>query len=81
MRNDVVFPSNSSLATTRPPGAKSSKAEHLNMKGKEQALQTNARTTIDFAIATMKKAEQIAQPNAFSLFTLEFKLITCDIVR
>jgi hypothetical protein len=72
--NGVVLPYDSSLATTRPSSAKSSKAKHLSMKGKEQALQANARTTIDFATTTMKKVEQIAQQNAFG-FLLEYKLI------
>lgn len=49
------------------------------MKGKEQALRANAKTASDFATATMKKAEQITQQNAFNLFTLEDKFITCDI--
>ena len=40
----------------RPRGAKSSKVEDLNMKVKEHALCTSAKTTIDFATTTMKKA-------------------------
>jgi hypothetical protein len=47
-------------AQIRPQGAKSSKVEHLNSKVKEQALRANAKTTTDFALATLKKAEQIA---------------------
>jgi hypothetical protein len=64
-----------------PQGAKSSKADHANSKVKEQALRANAKATSEFAAATLKKAEQIAQQNAFSLFTLEDRLITCDIAR
>ena len=65
----------------RPQGSKSSKSDHLNSKVKEHALRANAKATTDFALATLKKAEQIAQQNAFSLFTLEDRLITCDIAR
>ena len=66
-RRDVVSPNGDVLPTelasaqVRPQGAKSSKAEHLNTKVKEQALHANAKTTIDFAVAALKKAEQIAQ--------------------
>jgi hypothetical protein len=44
-------------------------------------LRADAKATNDFAAATLKKAEQIAQQNTFSLFTLEDRLITCDIAR
>ena len=86
-RNDVVppngdvLPTVSSPAQIRPQGAKSSKTDHLNMQVKKQALHANAKTTIEFADATMKKAEQIAQQNTFNLCTLEDKLITCDLAR
>ena len=55
----------------------------LNMKVKEQTLRakTKAKATIDFAVATMKKGEQMAQQNAFHIFLLEDKLIICDITR
>jgi hypothetical protein len=79
--NAEALPTVSAPAQIRPQGAKSSKAEHLNSKVKEQALRANAKATTDFALATLKKAEQIAQQNAFSLFTLEDRLITCDIAR
>ena len=79
--NGDVLPTESAPAQIRPQGAKSSKAEHLNNKGKEQALRANAKATIDFDAATLKKAEQIAQQNTFSLFTLEDKFITCDLAR
>ena len=55
--------------------------EHAHGKGKEQALRANAKATIDFVAATLKKAEQIAQQNIFSLFTLEDKNIICDLAR
>jgi hypothetical protein len=81
--NAEALPIESALAPAhiRPQGAKSSKAEHANSKVKEQALRANAKATSEFAAATLKKAEQIAQQNAFSLFTLEDRLITCDIAR
>ena len=44
-------------------------------------LCVNAKITIEFDTATLKKAEQIAQQNTFSLFTFEDKLITYDLVR
>ena len=65
----------------RPQGSKSAKGEHKEMREKEAALRANARATADFATATLKKAEQIAQQNAFSLFTLEEGLITCSVAR
>ena len=68
-------------AHTRPQGAKSSKIDHAHGKGKEQALRANAKATTDFAAATLKKAEQIAQQNTFSLFTLEDKNITCELAK
>ena len=68
-------------AHIRPQAAKSSKNEHAHSKGKEQVLRANAKDTTDFAAATLKKAEQIAQQNTFSLFTLEDKNITCDLAR
>ena len=86
-RRDLLSPNGEAISTESPPtqirpqGAKSSKADHLHSKGKEQALRANAKTMIDFAAATLKKAEQIAQQNTFSLFTLEDKLITCDLAR
>ena len=79
--NGEALPTEPAPAHIRPQGAKSSKAEHLNSKVKEQALRANAKATTEFAAATLKKAEQIAQQNTFSLFTLEDKLITCDIAR
>ena len=36
---------------------------------------------MNLLLATLKKAEQIAQQNTFSLFTLEDRLITCDLAR
>ena len=51
------------------------------MKVKEQSLRANANATINSVVATLKKAKQIAQQNTFSLFTLEDKLITCDLAR
>ena len=86
-RRDLLSPNGqapfteSPPAQTRPHGAKSSKNEHAHSKGKEQALRANAKATTDFAAATLKKAEQIAQQNTFSLFTLEDKNITCDLAR
>ena len=65
----------------RPQGGKSSKGEHKEMREMEAALRANARATTDFATATLKKAEQIAQQNAFSLFTLEDYLIKCSVAR
>jgi hypothetical protein len=65
----------------RPQGGKSAKGEHKEMREKETALRANARATAQFAQATLKKAEQIAQQNAFSLFTLEDSLITCKVAR
>jgi hypothetical protein len=65
----------------RPQGGKSAKGEHKEMREKEAALRANARATAEFAQATLKKAEQIAQQNAFSLFTLEDSLITCKVAR
>ena len=47
----------------------------------EQTLCANAKATIDFAATTLKKAEQIAQQNTFSLLTLEDQLITRDLAR
>ena len=44
-------------------------------------MRANAKATIDFVAATLKKAEQIAQQNIFSLFTLEDKNIICDLAR
>ena len=44
-------------------------------------MRANAKATIDFATAKLKKAEQIAQQNTFSLFTVEDKNITCDLAR
>jgi hypothetical protein len=83
--NGEALPSQSSPppapAQIRPQGSKSAKADHLNVRVKEQALRDNAKATIDFAAATLKKAEQIAQQNTFSLFTLEDRLITCDLAR
>jgi hypothetical protein len=64
-----------------PQGGKSAKGEHKEMRKKETALRANARATAEFAQATLKKAEQIAQQNAFSLFTLEDSLITCKVTR
>ena len=58
--NGEALPTESAPAQIRPQGAKSSKAEHLNNKVKEQVLRANAKTTIDFAAATLKKVEQIA---------------------
>lgn len=84
---DLLSPNGEAISTESPPaqiwlqGAKSSKADHLHSKGKEQALRANAKATIDFVVATLKKAKQIAQQNTFSLFTLEDKLITCDLAR
>jgi hypothetical protein len=73
--NGDVLPTEPSPAQLRPQGAKSSKADiHLNTK-------VNAKATIDFVVAALKKVEQIAQQNTFSLFTLEDKLITCDMAR
>ena len=86
-RRDLLSPNGegpsakSPPAQIRPQGAKSSKADHLHIKGKEQALCANAKIIIDFVVATLKKAEQIAQQNKFSLSTLEDKLITCDLAR
>ena len=77
--NGEALPTKSALARIRPQGAKSSKTEHLNSKVKEHALRANAKATTNFVAATLKKAEHIAQQN--SLFTLEDKLITCDIAR
>ena len=51
------------------------------MKVKEQVLLVNAKATIDFVVATLKKVEKIAQLNTFSIITLEDKLITCDMAR
>ena len=65
----------------RPQGGKSTKGEHKEMREKEAALRTNARATADFAQTTLKKAEQIAQQNAFSLFMVEDSLITCKVAR
>ena len=65
----------------RPQGGKAAKGEHKEMREKEAALRANVRATADFALATLKKAEQIAQQNAFSLFTLEDSLITCKVAR
>ena len=65
----------------RPQGGKSAKVDHKEMREKEAALRANARATTDFALATLKKAEQIAQQNAFSLFTLEDSMITCKVAR
>jgi hypothetical protein len=88
-RRDLVSPNGEALpsesapapAPIRPQGSKSSKADHLNLRVKDQALRANAKATIDFVAATLKKAEQIAQQNTFSLFTLEDRLITCDLAR
>jgi hypothetical protein len=86
-RRDLLSPNGQAPSTesppaqTRPHGAKSSKNEHAHNKGNEQALRANAKATTDFAAATLKKAEQIAQQNIFSLFTLEDKNITCDLAR
>jgi hypothetical protein len=79
--NGEALPTESAPAQIRPQGAKSSKAEHLKSKVKEQALRAHAKATTNFVVATLKKAEKIAQQNAFSLFTLEDRLITCDIAR
>ena len=65
----------------KPQGAKSAKGEHKEMREKEATLRVNAITTTQFAQATLKKVEQIAQQNAFSLFTLEDSLITCQVAR
>ena len=64
-----------------PQGGKLAKFEHKDMREKEAALRANARATTDFAQTTLKKAEQIAQQNAFSLFMLEDSLITCQVAR
>jgi hypothetical protein len=86
-RRDLLSPNGQAPSTESPPaqrrpqGAKSVKNEHAQSKGKEQALRANAKATIDFAAATLKKTEQIAQQNICSLFTLEDKNITCDLAR
>ena len=86
-RRDLLSPNGEAPSTDSPPAhirpqaAKSSKNEHAHSKGKEQALRANAKDTTDFAAATLKKAEQIAQQNTFSLFTLEDKNITYDLAR
>ena len=72
---------NPNVNLLRPQGRKSAKGEHKEMREKEAALRVNARATTDFAQATLKKAEQIAQQNAFSLFMLEDSLITCSVAR
>ena len=79
--NGEALPTESAPAQIQPLGFKSSKVEHLNNKVKEHALRANAKTTIDFADATLKKDEQIAQQNIFSLFTIEDKLISRDLAR
>jgi hypothetical protein len=53
---------------TRLAGSRASKAKHTYGKVKEAALRANARATTEFVAATLKKAKQIAQQNAFSLF-------------
>ena len=78
--NGEALPTKSALAHIRPQGAKSTKFEHLHSKSKEQALRANAKATTDFAQATLKKAEQIAQQNAFSLFTIKDRFFTCNLV-
>ena len=86
-RRDLLFPNGeapsaeSPPAQIRPQGAKSSKVDHLHIKGKEQISHANAKATINFVAATLKKVKQIAQQNTFSLFTLEDKNITCDLAR
>ena len=86
-RRDLVSPNSEALPTELAPahirlqGAKSSKAMHLHNKVKKQALRANAKAMNDFVAATLKKAEQIAQQNTFSLFTLEDRLITSDLAR
>ena len=74
-RCNLVSPNGEALPTAsaptpahiRPQGAKSSKDEHLHNKVKEHALRANAKATNDFATATLKKAEQIAQQNTFDI--------------
>ena len=51
--NGAALPSNSAPATMRLLGAKSSKAEHVNMKVKEQASRANAKATIGFSVTTI----------------------------
>ena len=73
----------------RPLGGKSAKEDHNDMRVNETALimyaqtglRANARATTKFTQATLKKAEQIAQQNTFSLFTLKDSLITCKVAR
>ena len=65
----------------KPQGGKSAKGKHKQMKMKEAALRANARATVEFAQATLKNVEQIAQQNAFSLFMLKDSLITCKVAR
>ena len=46
-------------AQIRPQGVKLSKVDHLYIKGKEQTLCANAKATIDFVAATLKKCRGI----------------------
>ena len=48
--NGEALPTESTPTQIRPQGAKSSKAEHLNIKVKEQVLRVNAKTTIDLLL-------------------------------
>ena len=53
--NGEAFPIESTPTQIRPQCANSSKAEHLNIKVKEQVLRVNAKTTIDFVAVKLKK--------------------------
>ena len=52
--NGEALSAESPSAQIRPQGVKSSKANHLHSKGKEQVLRANAKATIDFTVATLK---------------------------